>query len=100
MLKFPATFCRHYFTKIYGKSNESESVDLPLRVDQRIHNPDSDSSHITSASVDLKNLDSTDYGCEIHIYSVIFHLSYMKEELFFYPTHATYPQCFMILCYL
>ena len=45
------------FQRIMG--NESESVDL------RIHNPDSDSSHITSESVDLKNLDSTDYGCEI-----------------------------------
>ena len=43
------------------------SVDLPLEVDQRIHNPDSDSSHKTSESVDLTNLDSTDYGCEIRL---------------------------------
>ena len=35
----------------------------PLIYLKRIHNPDS--SHITSESVDLKNLDSTDYGCEI-----------------------------------
>ena len=67
MLKFPATCYRHYFTKIYGQSNESESVDLPLEVDQQIHNPVSDSSYITSESVDLKNLDSTDYGCEIRL---------------------------------
>ena len=31
----------------------------------RIHNPDS--SHNTSESVDLTNLDSTDYGCEIRL---------------------------------
>ena len=42
-------------------------MDLPREVDQRIHNPDSDSSHKTSESVDLTNLDSTDYGCEIHL---------------------------------
>ena len=47
---------------LFGYSNESESDDLPLEVDQWIPNPDSDSSHITSKSVDLKNLDSTDYG--------------------------------------
>ena len=41
-------------------------------VDQRIHNPDSDSSHKTSESVDLTNLDSTDYGCEIRL---LVHLS-------------------------
>ena len=29
--------------------------------------PDSDSSHNTSESVDLTNLDSTDYGCEIRL---------------------------------
>ena len=45
--------------------NDSESVDLPLEVDQRIHYPDSDSSNFTSESVNLMNLDSMDYGCEI-----------------------------------
>ena len=40
-------------------------MDLPRELDQWIHNPDSDSSHNTSESVDLTNLDSTDYGCEI-----------------------------------
>ena len=42
---------------------------LNLEVDQRIHNPDSDSSHKTSESVDLTNLDSTDYVCEIRLLS-------------------------------
>ena len=65
MLKFPATCCHHYFSKNYGKSKQSESVYLPLEVDQRIYNPDSNSSHNTSESVDLTNLDLTDYGCEI-----------------------------------
>ena len=37
---------------------------LTQEVDQ-IHN--SDSSHVTSESVDLKNLDSADYGCEIRL---------------------------------
>ena len=44
-----------------------ESVDLPQKVDRWIHNPDSDSSHITSEFVNLRNLDSTDYGCEIRL---------------------------------
>ena len=43
---------------------------MPREVDQRIHNPDSDSSHITGESVDLTNLDSTDYGCEIRLLTV------------------------------
>ena len=38
-----------------------------IEVDQWIHNLDSDSSHNTSESVDLTNLDSTDYGCEIRL---------------------------------
>ena len=42
-----------------------------LSVDQRIHNPDSDSSHITSESVDLTNLDSTDYGWEIRLMAML-----------------------------
>ena len=40
---------------------------IPREVDQLIHNPDSDSSHNTSEFVDLMNLDSTDYGCEIRL---------------------------------
>ena len=59
MLKFPATFCRHYFIKNFGLSKESWIVNL--EVDQWIQNPDSDSTHITSESVDLRNPDSTDY---------------------------------------
>ena len=46
---------------------ESESIDLPFEVDQQIHNPYSDSSHIINEFVDLKNLDLADYGCEIHL---------------------------------
>ena len=55
------------FYKELWVSKDSESVDLPREVDQRIHNPDSDSSHKTSESVDLTNLDLTDYGCEIRL---------------------------------
>ena len=40
---------------------------LPPEVAQRIHNPDSDSSHIISECVNVRNLDSTDYGCEIRL---------------------------------
>ena len=36
-----------------------------MKADQRIHNPDS--SHVTSESVDLKNLNLTDYGYEIRL---------------------------------
>ena len=32
-----------------------------------MHNPDSDSSHTTSKSVDQRNLDSMDNGCEIRL---------------------------------
>ena len=39
----------------------------PLEVDQQIHNPNQDSGHIKSESINLKNLDSTDYVCEIHL---------------------------------
>ena len=55
------------FLKKLWVIKQSESVDLPREVDQRIHNPDSDSSHNTSESVDLMNLDLTDYGCEIRL---------------------------------
>ena len=52
-----------------GNPKKSESVDLPPKVakDQWIHNPDSHSSHNTSKSINLRNLDSMDYGCEIHL---------------------------------
>ena len=58
------------------------SIDLNLKYENkmnrhkyniRIHNPDSDSSHKTSESVDLTNLDSTDYGCEIRLIVGVFH---------------------------
>ena len=52
---------RHHFNKLIIFS-------VPREVDQRIHNPDSDSSHNTSESVDLRNLDSTDYGCEVRLW--------------------------------
>ena len=71
MLKFSVTCCRHYFSKNYGYSKQSESIDLPLEVDQRIHNLDSDSSHNTSEFVDLMNLDSTEYGCEINLLIIL-----------------------------
>ena len=96
MLKFPATCCCHYFSENYGQSKESESVDLPLEVDQRILNPDSDSSHNTSESVDLANLDlnlyftnlanpknpnlnldSMDYGCEIRLMFFYFYIRFL-----------------------
>ena len=38
-------------------------MDLPGEGYQQIHSPDS--SDVTSESVDLKNLDSTDCGCAI-----------------------------------
>ena len=74
MLKFFLTCCCHYFTKNYGLSKDTESVDLHREVDQRIHNPDSDSSHKTSESVDLTNLDSTDYGCEIRLVNTLYYI--------------------------
>ena len=78
MLKFYTTFCRHYFTKNSGYSNEFESVDLPREVDQQIH--DSDSSHISSKFVDLKNLDSTDYACEIRLLSDYYQIHWITHN--------------------
>ena len=43
----------------------------PSSLNPLIHNPDSDSSPNTSESVDLTNLDSTDYGCEIRLLSIV-----------------------------
>ena len=59
---------------IYLKSS-SASVPYPDNLvnscekvlNQQIHNPDSDSSHITSESVNLTNIDLGDYGCEIRL---------------------------------
>ena len=73
MFSFWIQICRKlYFTNLGNPKNPNLNLDsmdysceIRLEVHQRIHNPDSDSSDITSESVDLKNLDSMDYSCEI-----------------------------------
>ena len=63
MLKFPPQI-PHVAAIIFKRIMGNPSNLNPREVDQRIHNPDSDSSHNTSESVDLMNLDSMDYGRE------------------------------------